>query len=43
MVHDIKKAYLAEFHFKRLREEEDLSIQELLLKERGRPLLLGKK
>ena len=42
-VRGIKKAYLAELRFKRLREEEDLSIEELLLKKRGRPLLLGNK
>ena len=38
-----KKAYLNELRSKRLREEEDLTVQELPLKKRGRPLLLGKK
>ena len=38
-----KKAYLNERCPKRLREEEDLTVKELPLKKRGRPLLLGKK
>ena len=42
-VHGFKKAYLNELRTKRLREEEDLTVEELPLKKRGTPLLLGKK
>ena len=42
-VHGFKKSYLNELRAKRLREEEDLTVEELPLKKRGRPLLLGKK
>ena len=42
-VRGFKKAYLNELHSKKLREEEDLTVQELPFKKRGRPLLLGKK
>ena len=38
-----KKLYLQERKVKRLREEEDLTVAELPLKKRGRPLVLGKK
>ena len=39
----IKKAYLTKRCEKRLREEEDLTISELSLKKKGRPLLLRRK
>ena len=42
-VRGFKKSYLNELRAKRLREEEDLTVEELPLKKRGRPLLLGKK
>ena len=42
-VRGFKKAYLAERSAKRSREEEDLSVNELLPKKKGRSLLLGKK
>ena len=42
-VRGFKKAYLNELRSKRLREEEDLTVQELPLKKKGRPLLLGKR
>ena len=41
-VRGFKKSYLNELRAKRLREEEDLTAEELPLKKRGRPLLLGK-
>ena len=41
-VHGCKKAYIAEQSTKRLREE-DLSVNELQLKKKGRSLLLGKR
>ena len=41
-VRGFKKAYLNELRSRRLREEEDLTVQELPLKKTGRPLLLGK-
>ena len=37
-----KKLYLEERKAKRLREEDDLTVAEIPLKKRGRPLLLGK-
>ena len=42
-VHGCKKAYIAERSAKRLREEEDLSVNKLQPKKKGRSLLLGKK
>ena len=42
-VREWKKAYIAERNAKRLREEEDLSVNELQPKKKGRSLLLGKK
>jgi len=39
----IKKDYLDKRHKKRLREKDDLTVSELPVKKRGRPLLLGKK
>ena len=39
----MKKAYLTKLHENRLREEDDLTILELLIKKKGRSLLLGKK
>ena len=41
-IRGFKKAYLNELRYNRLREEEDLTVQELPLKKKGRPLLLGK-
>lgn len=38
-----KRAYIDERNVKRLREEEDLSVNELQPKKKGRSLLLGKK
>ena len=43
IVRGCKKAYIAERSTKRLREEEDLSVNELQPKKKGRSLLLGKK
>ena len=37
-----KQLYLQERRAKRLREEEDLTVSDLPMKKRGRPLLLGK-
>ena len=37
-----KKLYLKERRAKRLREEEDLTVNDLPMKKRGQPLLLGK-
>ena len=42
-VREWKKAYIAERNAKRLREEEDLSVNELQPKKKGRSLVLGKK
>ena len=42
-VHGCKKAYITKQSTKRLREEEDLSVNELQPKKKGRSLLLGKK
>ena len=42
-VRGFKKAYIAEQSAKRLREEEDLSVNELQPKKKGRSLLLGKR
>lgn len=42
-VRGFKKAYIAERNAKRLREEEDLSVNKLQPKKKGRSLLLGKK
>ena len=41
-VHGCKKAYIAKQSAKRLREEEDLSVNELQPKKKGRSLFLGK-
>lgn len=38
-VRSIKKAYLTKQHEKRLREEDDLTISELPIEKKGRPLL----
>ena len=41
-IRSMKKAYLTKQREKRLMEEDDLTISELLMKKKGRPLLLGK-
>ena len=43
MVRGLKQAYLTERRQKRLMEDEDLTVHELPMKKKGRPLLLGKK
>ena len=42
-VRGFKRAYLAKQSTKRLRKEEDLSVNEIQLKKKGRSLLLGRK